>query len=290
VTSKGEPHMIIPLLVLALMQGLLEFLPVSSEGQILLVAVNLYYLDSAFTLSLIFWLHLGTAFTIIVFYHRDIFSPIYARIVPQKKEVVNTKTSPQKFFGPLFIFVFVGTLGTVIVALPLYFFLQGFVTYFLGNVITAFVGILLIVTGVVLYFQRGVQGDLVLIDISLREAFVLGLLQGIAVLPGISRSGMTLTWLLVRGVKREEALRLSFILAVPATFGLVTLDLILGDALLILPWMFFVIVVLVAFLTGLAALAIFRYSAVRIPWWIFCLVLGSIVLVLTIPTIIFRVP
>ncbi|MFX1490983.1 MAG: undecaprenyl-diphosphate phosphatase [Promethearchaeota archaeon] len=282
--------MIIPLLVLALMQGLLEFLPVSSEGQILLVAVNIYHFDAAFTLSLIFWLHLGTAFTIIVFYHRDIFGSLCARISPpvEKEKTVETKT--QKLFGPLFVFVVVGTLGTVVVALPLYFFLQGFVTYFLGNVITAFIGILLIVTGVVLYFQRGVQGDLVLIDISLKEAFVLGLLQGIAVLPGISRSGMTLTWLLVRGVKREEALRLSFILAVPATFGVVALDLIFGETLFVLPWIFFVMIGLVAFLTGLGALAVLRYSAVRVPWWIFCIVLGAIVLVLTIPTIIFGVP
>ncbi len=282
--------MIILLLVLALMQGLLEFLPVSSEGQILLVAVNIYHFDAAFTLSLIFWLHLGTAFTIIVFYHRDIFGSLCARISPpvEKEKTVEPKT--QKLFGPLFVFVVVGTLGTVVVALPLYFFLQGFVTYFLGNVITAFIGILLIVTGVVLYFQRGVQGDLVLIDISLKEAFVLGLLQGIAVLPGISRSGMTLTWLLVRGVKREEALRLSFILAVPATFGVVALDLIFGETLFVLPWIFFVMIVLVAFLTGLGALAVLRYSAVRVPWWIFCIVLGAIVLVLTIPTIIFGVP
>ncbi len=282
--------MIIPLLLLALMQGLLEFLPVSSEGQILLVAVNIYHFDAAFTLSLIFWLHLGTAFTIIVFYHRDIFSPLYARISPPTKEEMTTKTSSKKLFGPLFVFVIVGTLGTVVVALPLYFFLQGFVTYFLGNVITAFVGILLIVTGVVLYFQRGVQGDLLLIDISLREAFVLGLLQGIAVLPGISRSGMTLTWLLVRGVKREEALRLSFILAVPATFGVVALDLIFGEALFVLPWTFFAMMVIVAFLTGLGVLTVLRYSAVRIPWWIFCVILGAIVLILTIPTIIFGVP
>ena len=282
--------MIIPLLVLALMQGLLEFLPVSSEGQILLVAVNIYHFDAAFTLSLIFWLHLGTAFTIIVFYHRDIFSPLYARISPPTKEEMTTKTSSKKLFGPLFDFVIVGTLGTVVVALPLYFFLQGVVTYLLGNVITAFVGILLIITGVVLYFQRGVQGDLSLIDISLREAFVLGLLQGIAVLPGISRSGMTLTWLLVRGVKREEALRLSFILAVPATFGVVALDLLFGEALFVLPWTFFAMMVIVTFLTGLGALTVLRYSAVRIPWWIFCVILGAIVLALTIPTIIFGVP
>ncbi|MFX1540433.1 MAG: undecaprenyl-diphosphate phosphatase, partial [Promethearchaeota archaeon] len=104
------------------------------------------------------------------------------------------------------------------------------------------------------------------------------------------RSGMTLTWLLVRGVKREEALRLSFILAVPATFGVVALDLIFGETLFVLPWIFFVMIVLVAFLTGLGALAVLRYSAVRVPWWIFCIVLGAIVLVLTIPTIIFGVP
>lgn len=278
--------MSIPLLVLALLQGLLEYLPVSSEGQILLVAANIYYFTPEFALSVIFWLHLGTAFTVIAFYRHDIFSPLAIQIRPPKEEISTPENGAKKLFGPLFVFVVVGTIGTVIVALPLYFVLRSLVTILLGSFVTLLVGILLIVTGIVLYFQPGVQGDLTLGDVSLREAFVLGLLQGVAVLPGISRSGMTLTWLLVRGMRRDEALRLSLLLGVPAAFGVVAVDLIFGNVLLIVPLIpILLVLMVVAFVTGLGALAVFRYYALKLPWWIFCLALGIIVVVLTVPLI-----
>ncbi|MFX1566712.1 MAG: undecaprenyl-diphosphate phosphatase [Promethearchaeota archaeon] len=279
--------MIIPLLILALMQGLLEYLPVSSEGQILLVGVNAFLFDPTFVLSLVFWLHLGTAFTVIVFYHRDIFGPLYSRLPLRDKP---TDDAPQKWFGPLFVFVVVGTIGTLVVAVPLYFFLKSWVTYLMGSVVTLLIGILLIITGIVLFFQHGSKGDLKLANISLHEAFMLGMLQGIAVLPGISRSAMTLTWLLVRGVDREEALRLSFLLSVPATFGVVALDFIIEGAVLILPPPILLSLIIVAFLTGILTLALLRHYAIRVPWWIFCLGLGIIVVVLTIPGILFAIP
>lgn len=275
--------MIIPLLVLALIQGVLEFLPVSSEGQILLVAVNLYGIDATTALSITFWLHLGTAFTVIIFYYRDIFNPLL-RNPPPKGSIAGTESEKPKLFGPLFVFVLVGTIGTALIALPLYFLLRSFLTYLMGEAVSALVGILLIVTGVVLYFQQGRKGNLVLGDISLRESFILGLIQGFAVLPGISRSGMTLTWLLVRGVKREEALRLSFLLGVPATFGVVAIDFLLGQFFITLPAIL-LMMILVALLTGLGALIMLRYYAVRVPWWAFCVILGVLVLSITIPTI-----
>jgi undecaprenyl-diphosphatase len=278
--------MIIQLLVLAILQGLLEYLPVSSEGQILLVAVNVYQFPPEFALSVIFWLHLGTAFTVIVFYRHDIFDPLAQKIHPPKPEISAAEEKSSKLFGPLFVFVVVGTIGTVFIALPLYFFLRSLVTILLGSMITLIVGVLLIVTGIILYFQPNVQGDLTLGDISLREAFVLGFLQGFAVLPGISRSGMTLTWLLVRGVRRDEALRLSLLLGVPAAFGVVAVDLLFGNVILIVPLIpILLVLMLVAFIIGLGALAVFRYYAVKLSWWIFCLVLGIIVLVLTVPLV-----
>jgi undecaprenyl-diphosphatase len=280
--------MIIPLLILAIMQGLLEYLPVSSEGQILLVGVNVFLFDPTFVLSLVFWLHLGTAFTVIVFYHRDIFGPVYSRLQILKEEP--TEGQSHNWFGPLFVFVVIGTVGTIVVALPLYFFLKSWVTYLMGSVVTLIIGILLIITGIILFFQRGAKGDLKLANISMREAFVLGVLQGIAVLPGISRSAMTLTWLLVRGVDREEALRLSFLLSVPATFGVVVLDFIVEGAVLILPLVILFSLILVAFLTGIVTLVLLRYYAIRVPWWIFCLGLGIIVVMLTIPGIVFAIP
>lgn len=280
--------MIIPLLILAFLQGLLEYLPVSSEGQILLVGVNAFLFDPAFILSLVFWLHLGTAFTVIIFYHRDIFGSLYQQIHLNKEEENDYAT--KKTFGPLFMFVLVGTAGTALIAVPLYLFLKNWMPLLMGSIVTLLIGVLLLVTGIILYFQRGARENLGVADVSLREAFVIGLLQGIAVLPGISRSAMTLTWLLVRGVEREEALRLSFLLSVPAIFGVVVLDFIIEGAILILPFPILLILILVALLTGLVTLALLRYYAIRVPWWIFCVCLGIIIIILTVPTILFPVP
>jgi len=276
--------MIVPLLVLAVLQGLLEFLPVSSEGQILLVSVLVFNIDAATALSLIFWLHLGTAFTVIVFYRKDIMGPIYSRLSHSLTNPGDRAEHAKPLLGPLFRFVLLGTIGTVIIALPLYFFLASLVPYLVGGIASIFVGILLIVTGGVLYFQQGRKGELELRDITWKEAFLLGLVQGLAVLPGISRSGMTLTWLLVRGVRRDEALRLSFLLGVPATLGVVALDFLFGSVLWTLP-LVIALIVFAAFLTGLGSLILLRYSALNVPWWIFCLALGGIVVVLSTPAL-----
>jgi len=277
--------MIAPLIVLAILQGLLEFLPVSSEGQILLVSVLLFNIDASTALSIVFWLHLGTAFTVVVFYRKDIFGSIYSKFFDSPTPRNDTGEHPRPLFGPLFQFVAVGTVGTVIIALPLYFFLASLVPYLVGGIVSTFVGILLIITGGVLYFQRGTKGELELKDISWKEALLLGFVQGLAVLPGISRSGMTLTWLLVRGVRRDEALRLSFLLGVPATLGVVALDLLFGTVFWSVP-LYIAFVVLVAFFTGLGSLILLRYSALKVPWWIFCIAMGLIVVVLSIPALI----
>jgi undecaprenyl-diphosphatase len=268
-----------PLLILAFIQGVLEFLPVSSEGQLLLVAINFLGFDVNSALSVAFWLHLGTAFAVVLFYRRDIFGPLYEYIRPLK-----AKEQQASLFGHLFIFVLIGTIGTAITALPLYFFLREFVTQLMGEVVSAFIGVLLLLTGIILYFQRQGKGTRLLSDISPLEALLLGLLQGIAVLPGISRSGITLTWLLMRGIEREEALRLSFLLGVPAALGLIGLDFLLMQFFIADP-IILLIITIVAMLVGYLSLVALRYAAIQVPFWIFCLILGSIVIALAIPTL-----
>jgi undecaprenyl-diphosphatase len=274
---------LLPLLVLALLQGVLEFLPVSSEGQLLLVAVNLYGIDSATALSITFWLHIGTAIAVVLFYRKAIFVPLYHKIHSTKMEDEQNDEEP-RLFGPLFRFVLIGTIGTVLVALPLYFLLQEFVSQMMGEMVSALVGVLLLVTGIVLYFQRKVQGSRELGSISQREAFLLGLIQGFAVLPGISRSGMTLTYLLLRGVEREEALRLSFLLGVPAVAGITGLDFLMENVFWAEPFIL-ALITIVAFSIGIISLYGLRYTATKAPFWAFCLSLGVLVLILTIPSI-----
>lgn len=274
---------LLPLLVLALLQGVLEFLPVSSEGQLLLVAVNFYGIDPATALSVTFWLHIGTAVAVVIFYRKDIFGPLFQQT--HATEISdNQRAQEPRLFGPLFRFILIGTLGTILVAIPLYFLLQEIVSQLMGETVSALVGALLLFTGVILYFQRKTHGIRDLSALSRREAFLLGLIQGFAVLPGISRSGVTLTYLLLRGVEREEALRLCFLLGVPSVTGIIGLDFLMGNFFWTEPYIL-ALITLVACSIGIISLFGLRYSATKLPFWAFCLGLGVLVLILTIPSI-----
>lgn len=282
---------ILPLLVLALLQGLLEFLPASSEGQVILVSVFFFAIDPSTALSIAIWMHLGTASAVIVFYRADIFGPAYHRIVRGKSNP-GSATAPAKpagnnpgLFGPLFRFILVGSVGTAIVALPTYLLLQVLVSRLVGETVSALIGVLLLLTGVLLFAQRGKQGGRRLASISLKEAFLLGLAHGFAVLPGISRTGVTLTWLLLRRVERVEALRLSYLLGVPAVVGVVGLNVLQGMVYWTDP-VILALIVLVTWLVGLGALVTLRAAALRIPFWAFCVVLGIAAILFAIPAII----
>lgn len=256
----------------------------------MLVSVLFFSIDPSTALSVAIWMHLGTACAVLAFYRADIFGPLYHRLIPEKTEQkpATETTSPSsmgtELLGPLFRFVLVGSIGTVIVALPTYLLLQTLVSRLVGETVSALVGALLIVTGVLLYSQRGKQGSRRLASISLKEAFLLGLVHGLAVLPGISRTGVTLTWLLLRRVEREEALRLSYVLGVPAVAGVVGLQMLQGAVSWTDP-ITLVLIVLLTWLTGLGALATLRVAAVRVPFWAFCLVLGLVAVLFAIPAI-----
>lgn len=280
---------LLPLLALALLQGVLEFLPASSEGQVMLVSVLFFGIDPSTALSVAIWMHLGTAVAVVVFYRVDIFGPVYRWITPEnsKPKLATEPASPPAshgLFGPLFRFVLVGSVGTAIVALPTYLLLRSLVSRLVGETVSAFVGALLLVTGVLLYSQRAKQGGRRLASISLKEAFLLGLVHGFAVLPGISRTGVTLTWLLLRRVERDEALRLSFLLGVPAVVGVVGVDVLQGMVFWTDP-IVLALIVLVTWVVGLGALATLRVAALRVPFWAFCLVLGLVAIIFALPTI-----
>ncbi len=268
----------ISLIGLALLQGVMEFLPISSEGQLYLIAVGIYGIDEGIAFSMAIWLHLGTAIAVIIFYRNDIFNPFFNKASLPSVKTDSKDEQVKKLFGPLFRFVAIGTVGTVVVALPLYFLIEGLFDILMGEIISLLVGVLLLFTGAVLYFQRKTSGTKLLSDISFSEVFLLGLVQGFAVLPGISRSGMTLTWLLLRGVEDDEALRLSFLLGVPAALGVVGLDFIRGEVFWA-PILVLALITLIALVIGFATLVVLRYTAIRAPFWVFCFTIGLLVII-----------
>jgi len=188
-------------LLLGLIQGLTEFLPVSSSGHLALAQMLIPGFEQP---GVVFdaLLHVGTAAAVLVF---------------ERRELVRWAVSPEgrRLLGLLVV----GTVATAAVAFPL------------REVASAafdrpsWVGIGLLLTALVVWSTRALAGGQRDERTSgWRQAVAVGLLQGVAVFPGISRSGMTIATGLASGMERSWAARFSFLLGVPAILGVTAVE------------------------------------------------------------------
>lgn len=197
-------------LLVGAVQGVVEWLPISSEGTVALVLTLLDY-DPATAVQLALVLHLGTALAATAYYRRDIID--YLRRLPGWR--------PGEAFSPdlaSLTFLAVATLVSAAVDLAGYRLLLGAASELAGGTFIALIGALLVVTGVV---QRLAADTLLPTPDRPRplDAVLVGVGQGLADLPGISRSGTTVSLLLLRGYDGETAFDLSFLLSIPAALG-----------------------------------------------------------------------
>ena len=191
--------------LLGLIQGLAEWLPVSSEG-VLTAVQSLAFGDSltdAVNFSL--WLHIGTALSALAALRTDVWDVL--------RNVVSRPTAP----SPITAYLVVATISSA----PIGFLLLTGLFEFserVGAAAMVVVGVLMLVTGALLLRSRS-SGTRTRDDVRWPDAVLTGIAQGLAALPGLSRSGLTVGVLLWRGVDRREALTLSFLLSVPASLG-----------------------------------------------------------------------
>lgn len=235
-------------LILGILQGLFEWLPVSSEGQMVIFIVHFFGSNIDVATSLALFAHIGTAFVVIVYYREEFKNMVKTGLTYiGPKEMWDTKSDNFLLTRNLIIV----TICTVPTALPSLIIFEDIVNSLnqdLGvsveSLITLLVGVLLLVTGLILYQRRKTVNmekytetetydpKKRFEDLSIKELVILGLLQGFAALPGISRSAITITYLLL-GTKssQDESLRGSFIVAVPVSLGAGFLDVIRGKIL-----------------------------------------------------------
>lgn len=206
---------ILSAIILGAVQGISEFLPISSSGHLVLVPA-LLGIETGLAFDTI--LHIGTLVAIFTFFWKDIINLIKGFILSIidltegvdifKRELHRV---PEKRFAWLII---VGTIPTGIMGILLKDAIE---TIFRG---TLFVGIFLLVTAAVLYYsERHSSGQITQKDMSFKQALIVGICQGLAVFPGISRSGSTIASGLCLGLNREYAARYSFLLSIPAVIG-----------------------------------------------------------------------
>lgn len=187
--------------ILGLIQGVAEWLPISSEAMVVLVGINVLQIDPSVILSFALILHLGTLLSAIWYFRRD--------LLDLGKNFSSRSTEWR--------FLLVATGLSVILGGLIYLSLRMVTVVPAGGaLITIAMGIALIITSWLLAQKHAGQRSFR--EVTTRDAVLLGLMQAMAIIPGISRSGSTTAIALWRNFGGEDSLRVSFIMGIPMIF------------------------------------------------------------------------
>lgn len=253
-------------IILGIIQGLSEFLPVSSSGHIELAK---YFLDfdpgtkgSRMLFTVV--VHVATSLSTIVIFRKEIFGII--------KGLFKFKNNAQFQYSMKIV---VSMIPAVIVGLA---FEEQIDQLFHMNIVL--VGFMLIITSLLLYFADNAKKTRK--RVSYFNAFAVGIAQMIAILPGISRSGATISASVLLGINREKAARFSFLMVIPLIFGKMSKDILSGELSyspeILLP---LIAGFIAAFFTGLFACSwmIRLVKSSKLKYFsIYCLIVGLLVL------------
>ncbi|MHA1237901.1 MAG: undecaprenyl-diphosphate phosphatase [Candidatus Odinarchaeia archaeon] len=257
--------MIALLFILAVIQGVIEWIPVSSEGQSMIYLVSLIGLDPSQAFSLTIWLHIGTALAALLVYRKDFRSVL---------SFDNADISTSKIRN----FLIVGTLFTALTAVPLYLVVKEFFSLFYGDLLMFIVSLLLVLTGVLIIVSKRNFGYKIIDNLTVRDMILVGVIQGLAVLPGLSRSGLTIAALLLLKYTQKETLKLSFMLSVPAVLAGVVFDYLNYGAPLTVDISLIILIsmILIAFIVGALTVKLLIRLSEKINFGYFALIIGLI--------------
>ncbi|MFC4356911.1 undecaprenyl-diphosphate phosphatase [Halobium salinum] len=257
-------------LVVGLVQGVVEWLPISSEGNVAL-ALTLLGESPEAAVGYALFLHLGTGLSATVYFRDDIVETLRGA----------QEWRPGDAFGPgsaTLSFVVLATLASGVTGALAYTALETLVSALTGGAFVALIGALLVATGVLTHVAGGVSGgDRDRPD--LLDALLVGGLQGLAILPGVSRSGTTAGALLLRGHDGEGSFRLSFLLSVPAALGGAAIAVLDAGGLPALSPAAAVVSLAVAAVVGYLTVGALMKAARRLPFPAVCVALGALALV-----------
>jgi len=302
------------IILLAIVQGLLEWLPVSSEGQIFLI-LN-WFGDPTNALSIALFLHLGTMLAVLVRFRKDFLLLFNIKLrkkkenenseeqIREEEQTVEEKLTESEKRRILWKFLLIATAGTAIIGVPLLivikYVLEEGALYFAngriagGDILTLVIGVFLIATGIFILVSRRKTANKTLYEMKNWEMLVVGLAQGLAIIPGISRSGTTIGTMLIEGVNEEESLRGSFLLSIPAVIGgnilIIIIDLIRGEASFEgIPRYGMILGVVISAIVGFVTIDLFLRLAKKVNFGWFCIAIGALALIITIIVIILAV-
>ena len=204
-------------IILGIIQGLTEFLPVSSSGHLVLLQQFLGLKEAELFFDVC--VHLGTLVAVLIVFRTDVKNIIMAllrllALAGQKDRLQSVIESDPELKMALLIVI--GSIPTALLGLAF----RGIADQLFASVFIA--GLMLMVTGSLLWLTRWRTKRSQPLDrnrLTPKNAFLIGIVQGLAIIPGISRSGSTISIGLLLGINRELAARYSFLLSIPAIVG-----------------------------------------------------------------------
>jgi len=246
--------------ILGIVQGITEWLPISSSGH-LVIFQELFNLEVPVFFDIM--LHFATLLVIFIVFFKDIVNVVKSILFWKKDE-----------YWRLGWFVILGSVFTA----GFGFLFKDLIYGFFSSLLV--VGIALIFTGCLLFLTKFVHGRK---KLKWYDAVLIGLMQGLALVPGVSRSGSTIGTGMLLGVDREKVARFSFLLVIPAIIGATVLEydssFVIGNLVLVLVAMFVSIVV------GYIALKLLLKIVLKNKFWLFgvyCVILGIVLCLLSL--------
>lgn len=261
--------------VIGFLQGIIEWLPVSSQGSLVFYISNFLKISPEVSLDYSIFLHIGTLFAAMLYFRKELCSIFSYKniklLLKYNFQIFKVKNNDVEDDFLMLRFLFFSVATTFLIAIPIYFFIRE--KFLLSTVshINLLIGILLFVTGflILLSGKKMVQKY----NLSIKNSILLGVAQGFAIIPGLSRSGLTTSTLLFRGFPPEKSLKISFLLSIPT--------MIIGEiGFLFLKGLFFspyaLISLLISFIIGYLTIGLLLKFAQKINFSYFCFILGLI--------------
>jgi undecaprenyl-diphosphatase len=251
---------IIQTLILAIIQGVTEWLPISSSGH-LAIAEKFFNIKSTLTFDIA--LHVGTILVVLIIFRKDVKDILKAVF---QRDFENEE-------GKLALFIIVGSIPTAIIGFLLLYY--DIIETLRSNVLI--IGFAFLVTGGFLYASKHVKNGK---ELNYLDSMLIGISQGIAIIPGISRSGFTISTGLLRKLKREKAFKYSFLLSIPAVLGAMGATIVKNHETLMVsnPDLGFTILgATISFIVGYVALQVLKRIFMKQKFYLFayyCWIIG----------------
>lgn len=262
--------------VLGLVQGLTEFIPVSSTGHLVLVREVLGWPDQGLFFDMV--IQFATLFAVVVYFWKD-WSNFFISLLPAKSNTVTRQVAQSR---KLAIYILIANIPTIISALILLPIIGGEARS------TIYISVMMVGVGLLfLVIEKIGRPSRDLSKMTIFDSIAIGLGQAASVIPGVSRSGATISTGIYQGFKREEAARFSFLVGAPAIFmaGVYSLIELFRVGPVGVDWGSLALAFVVAFVAGYLAIRFmlgYLKSHNLIPFAYYRIIVGSILIIITL--------